>query len=822
MTVWMDLTNSLVVWKQGMVGLVRAELMIARKLYETNPEIRFSICTGYGFREVKYSEISWLLHTDNLVQAYKEYQESKHSLAFRAKGEFGQLLGKSKRYVARKLLKTQLLYPFSDGDTVFSCGWYGSKKEDLFSKLKQELPTLVLVYTIYDLVMVKEGLRHYFYPRDISFDCYLEWIFQNCDAIIFGGETAKKDCESYFAERGWAMPPSRSVKFGSDILSKKNPQNIEAVLERHGIQKPYILAVGTLDPKKNYKVLYDAYCILVSEKYDLIPELVICGQELETKDLISKIKLNPLTKDKIKIFSFNDDELEVLYQNCQFGVLPTLYEGSSVVLPETLDHGKLCLCSKVAPLLELGGDFPYYLDPKRPKEWSEAIKRFMDDITELRRRENNIKNNWKPITWKRCAEDIDLKLKDLVVEVRKNEKIDKIPAKNLYVDISLFFYKSFKAGIPRAQLLLARHIAKQNPHARFFSLHLGRYVEIPRFYVKNLVGDQPLDVAIFSDSKNFPQSVLNHRADYPFNKGDVVFSAGVGFKDSVYNALQQLHDEKGFTFVQLIYDFTPILLPHTHHEETVANYPKFLKRTYDLADYVIYGGCVAQSDGNTYQQQQKQNLTPSFAIKFGSDIKTFEASSEKVTQVLNKFEVKGDFLLTVGTMEARKNHELLYEAYLELMRSFDVDELPQLIICGNPGWKTNDFQHLLKTDVRIRGKVIWITPTDEELDILYKNCKFTLLASLYEGWSLTLPESLNYGKFCIASDVPPLKEVGLDIIDYACPYDPVEWAEKINYYLKNPDQLQLREEMIKSKWENTTWSDCGKRVNSILKGLIEQ
>ena len=64
---------------------------------------------------------------------------------------------------------------------------------------------------------------------------------------------------------------------------------------------------------------------------------------------------------------------------------------------------------------------------------------------------------------------------------------------------------------------------------------------------------------------------------------------------------------------------------------------------------------------------------------------------------------------------------------------------------------------------------------------------------------MTLPESLNYGKFCLTSDTPSLREIGEDIVDYANPYNPVEWAEKIEFYMNNSDALKDRENKIKNK-----------------------
>ena len=96
---------------------------------------------------------------------------------------------------------------------------------------------------------------------------------------------------------------------------------------------------------------------------------------------------------------------------------------------------------------------------------------------------------------------------------------------------------------------------------------------------------------------------------------------------------------------------------------------------------------------------------------------------------------------------------------------------------------------------------------------------FTVLASLYEGWSLTLPESLNYGKFCIASDVAPLKEIGGDFIDYANPYNAKEWAEKILYYYRNLDKLEEKNRNIEENWKSITWEECAKNVAKELKNF---
>ena len=113
-------------------------------------------------------------------------------------------------------------------------------------------------------------------------------------------------------------------------------------------------------------------------------------------------------------------------------------------------------------------------------------------------------------------------------------------------------------------------------------------------------------------------------------------------------------------------------------------------------------------------------------------------------------------------------------------------------------------------------------PTDDELNILYTNAKFSILPSAYEGWSLTLPEALGYHKFVLASDVPPLREIGRDLIEYCDTYDPKVWAERIVHYANSPQELARREAVIRKEWKPISWNDCGRQIDGYLRQLSDE
>lgn len=811
----MDLTNSLIMHKGKFAGIVRAELMQAKFLHQLDSSIRFSVITSKGFKEVSSKKLSWLFNSQNIGVDYQKYQDSKNTFLGKLSALLEQKIDKKifniKRHYRDKTIfkKEFIIYPYQEGDLVYSCGWYGTKKEKYFYTIKKYLSNFRLVYTIYDLVMVKDNLRHLYFPHDQLFDQYLSWISMNCDACIYGGHTARIDTEAYLKKWNLRIPQGYWIKFGSDIVLQNTSSDDQSILDNLGIKGSFILAVGSFDHKKNYRILYQAFCLLKEKGIKNLPKLIIVGRKIANVnlELQNDISENPLIKDNIKIISCTDQELDVLYRHCLFTVLASLYEGWSLTLPESLNYGKLCVCSDVAPLKEIAEGFAVFVNPNSPKDWADNIENLLKNPKILEEKETHIKKNWHPISWEESTQG----LYNILSEIRQKTELKS----KIYYELGLLFYPGGLTGIPRTQMILARKLNEIRDDIVFFYMAKGNYYEISKASLRNLLSDEKLDIAVCKDRNN----CVSIRKPLPFTKDDIVFSAGVGYDKKSFSYLIEAHNSLKFKYYSIIYDFTPVVVPHTHPKERVDAYPNFLKETYALSDFIFYGGKTAQKDGEKFQKDNGLPIKASSAIKFGSDFSQSKSSNaeNKVKSVLKKYGISGNYILTVGTIEARKNQRILYEAYLIMQeRARNKENIPQIIICGHPGWKTDEFRHLLQLDNRIKGKVIQITPSDEELDILYRKCRFTALPSFYEGWSLTLPESLNYGKFCLAADTPSLKEVGQDLIDYANPYDPEEWADKIEHYMSNPRDLRQKENLIKQKWHNTTWAECAEDINSTL------
>ena len=70
MAIWMDMTNSMHVWQGGVVGIVRAELEIAKNMHRADPDVRFCKFDGSGIVELPAGSLPWLWESDSVGDAY--------------------------------------------------------------------------------------------------------------------------------------------------------------------------------------------------------------------------------------------------------------------------------------------------------------------------------------------------------------------------------------------------------------------------------------------------------------------------------------------------------------------------------------------------------------------------------------------------------------------------------------------------------------------------------------------------------------------------------------------------------------------------------
>lgn len=305
---------------------------------------------------------------------------------------------------------------------------------------------------------------------------------------------------------------------------------------------------------------------------------------------------------------------------------------------------------------------------------------------------------------------------------------------------------------------------------------------------------------------------------YPFSQGDTIISVGLNINSKDMNELAYIKQKKSLYIKVFCHDIIPIshsgLVTKEAHEKFTAYFQKLAK----IADFFYCNSYYTQSELKNYLKKNNCKVPPIEVVPLGSDIKIVN-SMQNVNESIKKV-LAEKFLLFVSTIEIRKNHRVLYEAYSSLIDR-KIENLPKLLFVGQKGWMVDDLLKKLSKDEIVQGKiVIFSDVTDNELALLYQHCLFTLYPSFVEGYGLPIAESLAYGKYCLAANTSSLTEVGQDFIDYLDPTNVQAWVDKLEFLFENEKYILDKEKKIRNKYCQTSWQESAELILNSAKKRI--
>lgn len=213
---------------------------------------------------------------------------------------------------------------------------------------------------------------------------------KKADKIIAVSQSTKKDLEDLFkvpAEKAQVIYSGLDKRFfnAPDVDSQK-------VLAKFGINKKYILFLGTLEPVKNVSRLLESFAIFKEEykkqnqKFDY--QLVLAGKRgWLAKEYAQTAKDLGLAKDIAFTGYIIGDELVPLFKNSEFFIMPSLYEGFGMTVLEAFATGTPAIVSKVSSLPEIAGDAAYFVNPMDKEEIADAMMKFATD--------ENLRNSYR-------------------------------------------------------------------------------------------------------------------------------------------------------------------------------------------------------------------------------------------------------------------------------------------------------------------------------------------------------------------------------------------------------------------------------------------
>lgn len=145
------------------------------------------------------------------------------------------------------------------------------------------------------------------------------------------------------------------------------------------VRRPYILAVGNLQPRKNLRRLFTAFQELVEHRGHDMDLLVVGPKRFLGDDIVRSASSSA---DRVHFTGYvTERQLAACYQRSTVFVLPSLYEGFGLPVLEAMAHGVPVACSNVGGIPEVCGDAGVMFDPRSVDSIVEAIQRILDDAS---------------------------------------------------------------------------------------------------------------------------------------------------------------------------------------------------------------------------------------------------------------------------------------------------------------------------------------------------------------------------------------------------------------------------------------------------------
>jgi glycosyltransferase involved in cell wall biosynthesis len=203
---------------------------------------------------------------------------------------------------------------------------------------------------------------------------------RRCESLVAISQATRRDLEQRFPR---ARGRTHVAHPAADELFSAQPRDDEAALARLGLERPYVLVTGTLEPRKNLPRLIEAF-VGLEETVRRGWTLVLAGAAgWETDATFASASAQP---DLVKTLGYvSDADLASLYRQADLFAYLSLYEGFGIPVLEAMQSGTAVLTSSVSSMPEVGGDAARYADPREVRDIRRALRELIVD-PELRDR----------------------------------------------------------------------------------------------------------------------------------------------------------------------------------------------------------------------------------------------------------------------------------------------------------------------------------------------------------------------------------------------------------------------------------------------------
>lgn len=398
-----------------------------------------------------------------------------------------------------------------------------------------------------------------------------------------------------------------------------------------------------------------------------------------------------------------------------------------------------------------------------------------------------------------------------------------------YSDLVQYFrHNRFPTGIQRVQIELFKAAQESDSQV---PLRACAFVDGKNFWVEV----EPIAFRRLCDLSSLPGgaeetiwvSAVDHllkslemKAPIRFPKNSTLINVGTSWWIKDYGTyVRHAKQRFGLRYVPFVHDLIPLLTPEHCSKGLVEEFKAWIESVMLQADFIAVNSTNTKNDVVNFGKRRFTLPYEPKVVKLDAEFARTDILSVGQEFLTDSGLVAGKYVLFVGTLESRKNHVGVFQAWKKLIAAHGLDATPTLVCVGKRGWLFDQAIALLEADSRLASKIVLLSGiSDDELSTLYKSCLFTVYASHYEGWGLPVTESLSFGKVCLSANNSSLPEAGARFADYFDNDSVPDLVSALNKLLFDEQYRARREEEIAREFKPREW---GEVLRDLVNGVTD-
>jgi tetratricopeptide (TPR) repeat protein/glycosyltransferase involved in cell wall biosynthesis len=417
----------------------------------------------------------------------------------------------------------------------------------------------------------------------------------------------------------------------------------------------------------------------------------------------------------------------------------------------------------------------------------------------------------------------------------------KAPRGTLFVvfevsDLMAYFQNSrLPTGIQRVQMEVIKAIGESAPAGLMYSIvcfaqDRGCWVEIPGSLFEHFCQSAVAGGDAASDEWKQLLSALERLQTggpaFQFPQGSTLLDLGTSWwQRNYFLNLRIAQSICRIRYIPFIHDLIPIVTPEYCAADLRRDFIAWIAGVFHHGKCFFVNSQATKADLEAVAAKLECDLREVTVVPLNADFRhSVEAISpdypqEDSTYFLETHDLKkGNYVLCVATIEARKNHAAAFAVWLRLIKKHGIRNVPKLVCVGKDGWLNDNVYHLLRASEILSSHVVMLQNVpDPALAALYENCLCTLYPSFYEGWGLPVTEALCYGKVPVLANMSSLPEAGGELAEYFDIGSENELLAKIERLMTDPEYRRSREKRIADEFRPRSWRQIADQIVSQLR-----